>query len=159
MATFKVGDRVRFTGPDIYYNPPDRDRVYVVKGIPDMFDGIYLKDHSDMWYTASRFTLVEPPDPQAVPGVPEGYRLVRIGQPKYGEEYLGYENQVRKCDAGGMSKGWAVVEKTTKTERLWVWVDKHTGEATDVWLLDGETPVADFDVCKVLTNKLREVSA
>jgi hypothetical protein len=157
---FKVGDRVRFTGKLAGHDkPPDPTKVYTVKELPSIFDGVYLKEHNEyFWYGAELFTLVEP-DPRALPGVPEGYRLVRIGQPLTGEYYLNWGGEVVKAPFDFMSKNHVVLEKTTKTERLWVWVDVETGEAVDIWFVEGEAKCSTATVREVRTNKTREVPA
>jgi hypothetical protein len=104
------------------------------------------------------FTLAEP-DPQVVPGVPEGYRLVRIGAPKAGELYLNWSGEVLKAPFDYRGRNNIVLEKTTKTVRLWVWVDVETGEAVDMWFVDGEAKTSSATIREVRTNKTREVPA
>lgn len=155
--TFKVGDRVKFTGKSALCDkPPDPSKVYTVRETLGTFDGVFLKEH--FWYGAELFTIAEP-DPQAVPGVPEGYRLVWIGPPKQGELYLTWEGEVTKAPDNYVGMNHVVLEKTTKTERLWVRVDKETGEATDQWFVDGAVPTSGTRISEVRTNKTREVPA
>lgn len=158
--TFRKGDRVVSLASVHQCSPkPDPDRVYTVKDVHPLYDGVYLEELAPhLWYRADHFKPVEPVT-RVVPGVPEGYRLVRIGKPKQGELYLDWVGHVVKAPSDYSGLNHVVLEKTTKTERLWVWVDKTTGEATDVWLLEGDTPGAEFNISKVLTSKLREVPA
>ena len=44
-------------------------------------------------------------------GLPDGYRLVRIGRPDVGESYLDGSHVVRYCAVNCMTQGWAIVEK------------------------------------------------
>ena len=44
-------------------------------------------------------------------GLPDGYRLVRIGRPDVGESYLDGTHDVRCCAVNCMTQGWAIVEK------------------------------------------------
>lgn len=159
-SKFKPGDKVKYIGRLAECNnPPDPTKVYTVKTNPGIFDGVFLKEHNEhFWYGAELFTLVEP-DQREVPGVPEGYRLVRIGTPKAGETYLNSRNKACKADHDFVAGGYPVVEKTTKTERLWVWVDKDTGEATDNWFTEETGHFVSCHVSEVRTNKTREVPA
>lgn len=158
--TFRKGDQVTFVPGGRSCSPtPDPDRVYTIKDVHPSCDGVYLEElASHLWYRADHFKLVEP-GPQRVHGVPDGYRLVRIGAPEKGETYLDGSHTVAMCFGQVMTKGWAIVEKTTKTERLWVWVDKETGEATDQWFADGAVPTIGTRISEVRTNKTREVPA
>ncbi len=75
-------------------------------------DGRTYKVNNDShhYYDASRFELVMPETQVlGVPGVPEGYRLVRIGVPKDGELIVasGEKVSVAKC----LMSAYAIVEK------------------------------------------------
>jgi hypothetical protein len=158
--TFKKGDKIRFVPGQYSCSPcPDRTVVYTVRDVHPNCDGVYLEELAPhLWYRADHFKLAEP-DPRAVLGVPEGYRLVRIGQPLTGEYYLNWGGEVVKAPFDFMSKNNVVLEKTTKTERLWVWVDVETGEAVDIWFVEGEAKCSTATVREVRTNKTREVPA
>lgn len=156
--TFRKGDKVKFVTSTYQCSPaPDPDKVYTIRDVHPLYDGVYLEELAPhLWYRADHFKLI---DPSGVPGVPEGYRLVRIGPPKKGELYLDWHGRVAQAPFDFEGRNTVVVEKTTKTERLWVWVDKETGEATDQWFVDGEAKVSTATIREVRTNKTREVPA
>ena len=158
---FKVGDKVRFTGdPSKCDKPPDPNKVYTVKETPNVFDGAYLKEHNEyFWYSADLLTLVEP-DPRQVPGVPEGYRLVRIGPPKKGELHLDWHGKVLPAPFDYDGLNHVVLQRTTKTERLWIVVDLHDGTTSKEWVTDGVKYLAPGSRYNTIeTRQTREVPA
>jgi hypothetical protein len=55
-------------------------------------------------------TVTEPPV-QQIPGVPDGYRLVRIGAPKKGEQFITVQDEVFEArDDYPVNGGYAIVE-------------------------------------------------
>ena len=121
MAKFKKGDKVvrkagwrdgLWSQTVIRPNQPKHVRMcdnWVVK-----FD-----DVSDSWDTDKFELYVEPqPEPvtvtepavQQIPGVPDGYRLVRIGAPMKGEQFIGGYNILSKADVNMYDYAWAIVE-------------------------------------------------
>jgi len=160
-STFKVGDKVKFVGKlTERENPPDPNKVYTVRETPSIFDGVYLEEHNSyFWYGAENFERAKP-DPQTVPGVPYGYRLVRIGTPKAGESYLNSYNKACKADHDFVAGGYPVVERTTKTERLWIVVDLHDGTTSKEWVADGANYLTSSRRYNAIeTQQTREVPA
>jgi hypothetical protein len=161
MATFKKGDRVKFVDGKYRCTPtPDPSVVYTIRDVHPACDGVYLEELAPhLWYRADHFKLAEP-DLRAVPGVPEGYRLVRIGAPKEGEWYMNWSGEAVKAPFDFQGKNNAVLEKTTKTERLWIVVDLHDGTTSQEWVADGAnylTPSKQFNALE--TRQTREVPA
>ena len=158
--SFKLGDRVKFVGrPGRYVNPPSPNKVYTVRDTPGVLSGVFLQEHNpSSWYFFEDFELVEP-DQREVPGVPEGYRLVRLGAPKKGELYVDYGGDVVKAPFDYVGKNHPVLVKITRTERLWVRVNNSTGETIQSWYLDGQNPPDRDNITVVQTNKTREVPA
>ena len=59
-----------------------------------------------------------------------------------------------------MTHGWAIIEKTTKTERLWVSVDDRDGTTSKEWVTDGEAyRMSEQFFTVVRTRQTREVPA
>ena len=125
MAKFKKGDKVvRRT----QWQGGERDdqwsrSVYA----PDMPKSVRMCDNwvvefddvSATWDTDKFELYVEPqPEPvtvtepavQQIAGVPDGYRLVRIGAPKKGEQFIGGYNILSKADVNMYDYAWAIVE-------------------------------------------------
>lgn len=161
VSTFKVGDRVKFVTSTYQCSPmPDPDKVYTIKDVHPLYDGVYLEELvPHLWYRADHFKLVEP-DPQVVPGVPEGYRLVRIGPPMKGELHMTWEGEVVKAPYNYAGKNHIVLEKTTKTERLWIVVDLHDGTTSKEWVADGANYLTSGRRYNAIeTQQTREVPA
>lgn len=51
-----------------------------------------------------------------LPGIPDGYRLVRIGAPKKGEQFITAYDTVRQAEENMYDYTWAIVEKITPPE-------------------------------------------
>lgn len=121
MAKFKKGDKVvrkdKYKGgswADDVMNPHE---PYFVEWC-DRFT-TRLVGLRDVWDTDKFELYVEPqPEPvtvtepsvQQIPGVPDGYRLVRIGAPKKGEQFIGGYNILSKADVNMYDYAWAIVE-------------------------------------------------
>ena len=121
MAKFKKGDKVvrkaEYKGgswADEVMNPHE---PYFVEWC-DRFT-TRLVGLRDVWDTDKFELYVEPqPEPvtvtepsvQQIPGVPDGYRLVRIGAPKKGEQFIGGYNILSKADVNMYDYAWAIVE-------------------------------------------------
>ena len=159
-SKFKPGDRVKYIGGSRSTNPPNPDTVYMVRKTPSYCDGVFLEEHNrDFWYNAEYFKLVEP-DPRAVPGIPEGYRLVRIGPPKEGELLLDWHGRVLPAPSDYEGANHVVLEKTTKTERLWIVVDLYDGTTSMEWVADGANYLTSSRRYNAIeTRQTREVPA
>lgn len=159
--TFKVGDRVKFIGSaekHLYGKPPDPNQVYTVRETLEtgVFDGAYLVEHNpDFWYSAKHLELVRP---ATIPGIPDGYRLVRIGPPKKGELHLDWDGSVVPTVADYIGRNHVVLEKTTKTERLHISIDLRDGTVSQEWVPEGHPyRLAANRFTVVTTEKTREV--
>ena len=121
MAKFKKGDKV--VRKDQYKRGPWDGEVahphepYFVEWCSRFT--VRLFGLKDAWDTDKFDLYVEPqPEPvtvtepavQQIPGVPDGYRLVRIGAPKKGEQFIGGYNILSKADVNMYDYAWAIVE-------------------------------------------------
>lgn len=114
---FKVGDKVRRKkeGRDGLWSLGDR--VLTVRETTSLhlrFDGV-----GGTWEDF-RFELVEEPAKPTVPGIPAGYRLVRIGTIVGGESYVDNDGVVRSVSQSGYSfKNYVIVEPLApKTKKV-----------------------------------------
>ena len=109
MAKFKKGDKVvrveRFRDSNWCDAVPRPSWMFVVKECDN--SNLKLEDVNYLWSPAYFDLYVEPqPEPvtvtepavQQIPGVPDGYRLVRIGAPKKGEQYLDMNGGISVVD-------------------------------------------------------------
>lgn len=119
MSKFKVGDKVR-RKPDSYcYGWVLKDAVCTITSIYVRRDGtqsLTLKDVTDFGWDGYRFELVEEAKPVApvvpqLPGVPEGYRAVRVGRPQLGELYIDCNNGVERGDGLQFAEGYVILEE------------------------------------------------
>lgn len=121
MAKFKKGDNV--VRIDRFRDSTWRQAV----GDPAAVCEVVNADSYSMrfagvrdWWDTDKFELyVEPqPEPvavtepavQQIPGVPDGYRLVRIGAPKKGEQFIGGYDILSKADVNMYDYTWVIVE-------------------------------------------------
>ena len=124
MAKFKKGDKVvrveRFRDSNWCDAVPRPSWMFVVKECDN--SNLKLEDVNYLWSPAYFELYVEPqPEPvtvtepsvQQIPGVPDGYRLVRIGAPKKGEQFIGGYNILSKADVNMYDYAWAIVEPIT----------------------------------------------
>lgn len=117
--TFKVGDNVRplarLTGEYQNEGNLDLSKVYVVEEISSI--GTVRLIGVRHWWAEERFELAEPVSNEAqLPGIPDGYRLVRIGAPKKGERFIIAHDTVRQAEENMYDYTWAIVEKITPPE-------------------------------------------
>ena len=121
MAKFKKGDKVvrveRFRDSNWCDAVPRPSWMFVVKECDN--SNLKLEDVNYLWSPAYFELYVEPqpepvtvPEPavQQIPGVPDGYRLVRIGAPMKGEQFIGGYNILSKADVNMYDYAWAIVE-------------------------------------------------
>lgn len=121
MAKFKKGDKVvrcaewRMLG-DWPSSGRDLDVLTVVRCSDSqvIFEGLNTTWNPDRFelYVEPQpepVTVTEPPV-QQIPGVPDGYRLVRIGAPKKGEYFINAYNTVIVADSRCYDLSWAIVE-------------------------------------------------
>ncbi len=55
---------------------------------------------------------------RGIPGVPEGWELVRIGSPVYGEFYLDNQGNIQRCEYDKlMSTNYPIIRKIEKLKR------------------------------------------
>jgi hypothetical protein len=108
-----------------------------------------------------RFELVEEPAKPAVPGIPDGYRLVRVGTPVKGEYVLTSDGGPYKTIAECFAKNYVIVEpveplapKTkkikmrqyaVKMKNAW-FMSTHGEEAPDKSMLWTEVPGSEIEV-------------
>ena len=116
---FKVGDRVRRKKEHQDALWGRGDEVMTISAIINTnlrFDGV--GGTWDDW----RFELVEEPAKSAVPGIPDGYRLVRVGTPEVGEYILSSCGGLQKIMSECFAKNYVVVEPVEppapKTKRV-----------------------------------------
>ena len=125
MAKFKKGDKVvrveRFRDSNWCDAVPRPSWMFVVKECDN--SNLKLEDVNYLWSPAYFELYVEPqpepvtvPEPavQQIPGVPDGYRLVRIGAPKKGEQFITIHAKVFKARKDYPTQsGYAIVEPVT----------------------------------------------
>jgi hypothetical protein len=117
MSKFKVGDRVRTLAKpstpcysnDEYFKAGEE---FTVKEVLSGQETVRLVERGQCWHE-SRFELV-PPDHTAAPqieGLPEGYRVVRIGAPAEGESIIGSRGTVVVSQGYETCKCYVILEK------------------------------------------------
>ena len=120
LATdFKVGDKVRRKPEDWGGQIPglgwqERGQVCVVTRAHRRGDGsqsLTLEGVTDCGWDGYRFDPVEEVHVPQIPGVPEGYRAVRIGSPTTGESFINSEGKVDVSGGWHIAKRYVVVEK------------------------------------------------
>ncbi len=105
---FKVGDKVRRKAEDQngpWYRGGEVLTVRSCEGTVVHFVGV-----ADSGWDPWRFELVEEPAKPAVPGIPDGYRLVRIGTPDAGEYVLDSTGGTHKITSECFAKNYVIVE-------------------------------------------------
>ena len=119
ITNFKVGDKVRRKRDSWSYGWRLKDDVCTVTSVYDRADGtqaVRVAETSGIGWDGFRFELVEEGKPVApvvpqLPGIPEGFRAVRIGTPAKGEWFV-YANGVAKvCDGGYSATSYVLLEK------------------------------------------------
>ena len=104
---FKVGDKVRrrlVYQDSVWASGNGVFTVMAVNGT-----SIVLCSLSGVW-EEHKFELVEEPAKPAVPGIPDGYRLVRIGTPEIGEYVLDSAGGTQKISHDCAAKNYVIVE-------------------------------------------------
>ncbi len=139
---FKVGDKVR-RKPEYQDSVwSSGDGVFTVMSVNG--SSICLCSLGGVW-EEHRFELVEEPAKPAVPGIPDGYRLVRIGTIVVGESYVDNDGVVRSVINSGYSfKNYVIVEpvEPVKPKTKKVKMRKYMTKLRGNWLMSthGEDP-------------------
>jgi len=118
MSKFKVGDKVRaLANPtDRYYSNDGYFRAgeeFTVKEVYHRQETVALVEKGQYWHE-SRFELVEKVKPAVapqLPGIPEGFRAVRVGTPEKGEWYIGVEGRAEQGDGFHAASCYVILEK------------------------------------------------
>jgi hypothetical protein len=117
LTNFKVGDKVRRKSDSYCLGWDKRDAVCEVIDIYVRRDGtqsLTLKGVSCSGWDGYRFDLVEDVKPAVapqLPGIPEGYRAVRVGTPKRGEWYINVEGHAERGDGFHSASSYVILEK------------------------------------------------
>lgn len=118
MSKFKVGDKVRvleeptdpFYSNDGYFKAGDE---FTVKEVFPGQETVSLVERGQCW-NESRFELVEDVKPAVapqLPGIPEGFRAVRIGKPKRGEWYINTDGEAEQSKGYESARCYTLLEK------------------------------------------------
>lgn len=116
MTSFKVGDKVRRKVNDRSYSAWSHgDKVLTVSRIEKYRDQqvLMFKEVADA-SDGFRFELVEEAKPAVVPqlpGIPDGFRAVRIGTPAKGEWYVQASGVAGQGDGYHTAKSYTILEK------------------------------------------------
>ena len=114
---FEVGDKVQRKPTDqCILSWQEGSRVCVVTGVHRRSDGsqsLVLKGAKGFGWDGYRFDPVEEVHVPQIPGMPEGYRALRIGSPEAGEAFINGEGQVEVEPANGYhtAKCYTIIEK------------------------------------------------
>lgn len=117
---FKVGDKVQRKPADQGSSGlgwADGSRVCVVTRTHRRSDGsqsLTLEGVKDFGWDGYRFDLVEDEVPvPRIPGVPEGYQVIRIGSPMTGESFINWQGKLEVEPPNGYhaAKCYPIVEK------------------------------------------------
>lgn len=128
---FKVGDKVRRKAEHVRTNGwPMGSKVYPILAVDSCNSHLDLGGGYGKHWSQEYFELVEEEIvvEKQVPGVPDGYRLVRIGEVKKGEQYLDGLGGVSTAGPSGLDfSGYAVVELITppKPKTVTVVINKY----------------------------------
>ena len=116
MSQFNVGDKI--VRKVEYLNRNDwRHGEAVITVVRGNNVGLDIDDGNGCFWDERYFDLVPAEETvsneveKQVPGVPDGYRLVRIGAPKKGEFFITSYNMVVRADENMYEYCWPVVEK------------------------------------------------
>lgn len=118
-TSFKVGDKVRRKAGDrAFCSWSEGDEVLTVSKVSTAYDQkqeLQFEGVRHCW-DGYRFELVEEVKPAApvvpqLPGIPEGFRAVRVGTPKKGEWYVGGDDTVERGDGWQTAGGYVILEK------------------------------------------------
>ena len=129
---FKVGDKVRRKEAYLIRNNwPHGQKVMTVsrvRGVLAMFD----EDEEELpFWDMNYFELVEEPAKPVVPGIPYGYRLVRIGTPEIGEYTVTGNGGVMRIEEDCCMKYYVIIEPLapkTKKVKMWQYMTMLLGE-------------------------------
>lgn len=119
ITNFKVGDKVRRKSDSYCYGWRRTDTVCTITNIYVRGNGVQsltFDGASDCGWDGFRFELVEEAKPVApavpqLPGIPEGFRAVRIGTPKKGEWYVNVEGRAEQGDGYHSASCYVLLEK------------------------------------------------
>ncbi len=123
MSQFKVGDKVvrKAAARDLHMWKYGSEAVTVFRVAGCLID---VGDGNGCFWDEKYFDLlpaevvVSNEVEKQVPGVPDGYRLVRIGAPKKGEFFITSYNTVVRADENMYEYCWPVVEPVTNETQL-----------------------------------------
>lgn len=109
---FKVGDKVRRTKDHLASNMWAHGRNVMTVSDENGILAAFEEDAAKgPFWDMNFFELVEEAAKPTVPGIPAGYRLVRIGTIEAGESYVDNDGVVRTVSQSGYSfKNYVIVE-------------------------------------------------
>ena len=130
---FKVGDKVRRKKEHLIRNNwPHGQKVVVVTCVNNNGLMTFAGENPDFpYWDTTHFELVEGPAEPVVPGIPYGYRLVRIGTPEIGEYTVTGNGGVMRIEEDCCMKYYVIIEPLapkTKKVKMWQYMTMLLGE-------------------------------